>query len=92
MNARLQTWFPFRIQECLNGREWLSHELKKNNLGYIKKENCFIWLENFEKSQQLADKQLTISWQYEMNRIANKLNPIHDEIFNTDFHLSLSVN
>jgi hypothetical protein len=51
MNARIQTWFPFRIQVCLNGREWLSRELKKNNLGYIKKENCFIWLENFEKSQ-----------------------------------------
>ena len=81
MNARIQTWFPFRIQICLNGREWLSRELKKHNIGYIKKENCFIWLDNFEKSQQLANKQLEISWQQEMNRIAKKLNPIHDEIF-----------
>jgi hypothetical protein len=23
MNARIQTWFPFNVQICLNGREWL---------------------------------------------------------------------
>ena len=24
LNARIQTWFPFPIQVCLNGREWLA--------------------------------------------------------------------
>ncbi len=24
LNARIQTWFPFNIQICLNGREWLA--------------------------------------------------------------------
>ena len=24
VNARIQTWFPFSIQMCLNGREWLA--------------------------------------------------------------------
>jgi hypothetical protein len=24
MSARLQTWFPFNIQVCLNRREWLA--------------------------------------------------------------------
>ena len=27
MNARIQTWFPFRIQICLNGREWLARQM-----------------------------------------------------------------
>ena len=27
MSARLQTWFPFTIQICLNGREWLARQL-----------------------------------------------------------------
>ena len=27
MNARLQTWFPFNIQVCINGREWLSRQM-----------------------------------------------------------------
>jgi hypothetical protein len=27
MNARIQTWFPFNVQVCLNGREWLARQL-----------------------------------------------------------------
>jgi len=27
MNARIQTWFPFNVQICLNGREWLARQL-----------------------------------------------------------------
>src|SRR5207244_9958418 len=27
LNARIQTWFPFSIQMCLNGREWLGQRL-----------------------------------------------------------------
>jgi hypothetical protein len=27
LNARIQTWFPFSIQICLNGREWLAHQM-----------------------------------------------------------------
>jgi hypothetical protein len=28
MNARLQTWFPFHLQVCLNGREWLAQQME----------------------------------------------------------------
>jgi hypothetical protein len=28
LNARIQTWFPFSIQICLNGREWLARRCK----------------------------------------------------------------
>jgi hypothetical protein len=28
MNARIQTWFPFRIQICINGREWLARQME----------------------------------------------------------------
>jgi hypothetical protein len=24
MHLRLQTWFPFRVNLCLNGRHWLA--------------------------------------------------------------------
>jgi len=24
INARIQTWFPFSIEVCINGREWLA--------------------------------------------------------------------
>jgi len=31
MSARLQTWFPFNVQICLNGREWLSRQLRRRD-------------------------------------------------------------
>jgi hypothetical protein len=32
LNARIQTWFPFSIQICLNGREWLARQLHATGL------------------------------------------------------------
>ena len=29
MHLRLQTWFPFSLQVCLNGREWLARQEAK---------------------------------------------------------------
>ena len=29
MHVRLQTWFPFAIQVCINGREWLGQKLRR---------------------------------------------------------------
>ena len=34
MNARIQSWLPFSIQVCINGREWLAETLDKNGIGY----------------------------------------------------------
>ena len=30
MNIRLQTWFPYHIQVCMNGREWLRRSLENS--------------------------------------------------------------
>ena len=35
MNARIQTYFPFAIQICMNGREWLSRQLDGAGLGLL---------------------------------------------------------
>ena len=32
MSARLQTWFPFNVQICLNGREWAARQLPRQHL------------------------------------------------------------
>jgi hypothetical protein len=33
LHARLQSWFPFNIQICLNGREWLAHQMDQEGIG-----------------------------------------------------------
>ena len=82
MSARIQTWFPFRIQVCLNGREWLSRQLDKAGISYVKSDNCFLKISDWTQAQELMQKQLTLNWSKSMDKIANRLNPAFNEIFN----------
>ena len=46
LNARIQTWFPFSIQICLNGREWLAQQMRAAGLDYLQHDNCFPYIAN----------------------------------------------
>jgi hypothetical protein len=81
LNARIQTWFPFSIQICLNGREWLARQMQAAGLDYLQHDNCFPWIANWPKAQCWMDRQLKTQWPKLLNGIARQLNPIHAQIF-----------
>ena len=81
MNARIQTWFPFAIQICINGREWLARQMDRLKLHYQRHENCFSWIGDYQRAQQLLEEQLKGNWPQWLDAIARQLNPIHEEIF-----------
>jgi hypothetical protein len=54
MNARIQTWFPFSIQICLNGREWLAQKMRQQGIGFQQQDNCFVWIEDWAGAQRLV--------------------------------------
>jgi hypothetical protein len=81
MNARIQTWFPFPIQICINGREWLGRQMDRAGIDYVAAGNCFPWVERWNEAQRLLDEQLRTDWALVLGKIAEELNPIHPEIF-----------
>jgi hypothetical protein len=81
INARIQTWFPFNIQICLNGREWLARQLARRHSAFRRADNCFTWLGNAALAQRLMDEQLQTDWPAALTAIARALNPLHDGIF-----------
>jgi hypothetical protein len=81
MNARIQTWFPFTIQICLNGREWLARQLLGKGQNFRRADNCFTWLGDPSVAQHLMDEQLTTAWPAALSSIARSLNPCHETIF-----------
>ncbi|HEY4645677.1 MAG TPA: hypothetical protein VIH25_05300 [Steroidobacteraceae bacterium] len=82
MNARIQTWFPFNVQICLNGREWLARQLEREGVtDFRRQDNCFTWLGDPGRAQRLMDEQLTIDWPRILNVVARRLNPLHAAIF-----------
>jgi len=81
MSARIQTWFPFQIQVYLNGREWLSRQMDRAGLKYVRHENCFPWIEDYARAQALMEEQQKTKWSTELDAICGQLNPMHDEVF-----------
>jgi hypothetical protein len=82
MNARIQTWFPFNVQVCMNGREWLARQLEREGRSDFKRvDNCFTWFGNPVLAQRRMNQQLTTDWPAALNGIAHALNPSHDSIF-----------
>jgi hypothetical protein len=81
LNARIQTWFPFPVQICLNGREWLARQLEAAGLEYARQDNCFPWIADWAKAQRLLDRQQKANWPKLLGGMARQLNPIHGKIF-----------
>jgi hypothetical protein len=76
-----ETWFPFSIQICLNGREWLAQTMRQQGIGFQKQDNGFVWVEDWAAAQRLLDEQLKPDWPKLLDGIARGLNPRHEEMF-----------
>ena len=50
ISARLQTWFPFAIQICLNGREWLARQLDNHGVRYERLDNCLLEVADWQQA------------------------------------------
>ena len=73
--------FPFTTHVCLNGREWLARELDAAGIGYRRRENCFVWLEDLAAAQRLCDRQLDTAWAPLLNGLVQEINPAHASVF-----------
>ena len=62
MHVRVQSWFPFTVEVCLNGREWLARQMDRAGISYVQADNCFIKLRDPAAAQSLLDEQLHTDW------------------------------
>jgi hypothetical protein len=81
MHTRIQTWFPFRVYVCLNGREWLARQMDQAQLRYVRRDNTFTWLEDLAQTQALFAQQVQANWPSLLGELAEAVNPAHPEIF-----------
>ena len=81
MNARIQTWFPFTVQVCINGREWLKRQMDRAGIEYVSAGNCFPWVEDWTRAQALLNDQLRTDWPAALGRISEQLDPVHERTF-----------
>jgi hypothetical protein len=79
-HVRLQTWYPFSVDVCLNGRVWRAKQMDAAGLAYPRADNCFIALADPARAQALADSQHQTSWRELLNGLLAGAHPLRQEI------------
>jgi hypothetical protein len=81
MSARVQTWFPFSLQVCMNGREWLARRMEEKGMSYTRYDNSFPWIEDFPKAQKIMDDLLKTHWPRVLDAAVRQVHPAHATMF-----------
>jgi hypothetical protein len=80
MHVRLQTWLPFNVHICINGREWLARQMDAAGIAYHRSDNCFTWISDPAAAQALADQHSAFDWTGELTKAALAANPAISQI------------
>lgn len=80
MHVRVQSWFPFTVDICLNARHWLARQMDRAGLGYEQRDNCFIFLADPVAAQALLDEQLRTPWAKVLDGLLEQAHPCHHQI------------
>lgn len=81
MHLRLQTWAPFNVHVCVNGREWLARQMTARGICYEQRDNCFVEIANIRRAQTLFDRQLRTDWSGLLDRLLKQCHPAHAKLF-----------
>ena len=79
--VRVSSWFPFDVHVVLNGREWLARQMDAKGIDYLRRDNCFVRISDFDRAQKLADQQPKIKWMGQLDRLLRRVHPLHAEFF-----------
>jgi hypothetical protein len=74
-HVRLQTWFPFNAFVCVNGRDMLAGALARQGIEHRQRDNCFTWVRDVERAQQILREQVKIDWSEELTRLLTVSHP-----------------
>lgn len=75
MHVRLQSWFPFTIQVCINGREWLAQKMKRAGLSFTQQDNWFTAIEDVGRARRWMDEFTRRRWAGWLQRRARRVMP-----------------
>lgn len=79
--VRIQTWLPLNAHIVLNGREWLSRQLTSARIDFQRRDNCFSWVSNFERAQELLNRQLDAKWPQLLDGLLHRACPVATHVW-----------
>lgn len=86
MHVRVATWLPFGIHVCVNGREYLARRMRQAGIGFEQRDNCFVWIEDVERAQQMLADLEGRKWERWLTSLAKRVNPLLGKASGLDLH------
>ena len=86
--VRVPTWCPFRLQVYLNGHHRLACRLKRKQIVHTRLDNAFVEIEDFERTQKIADDWPVEKLHGKLNEWAGRYCPVIRQ-FQVGYHWSL---
>ena len=80
MHMRVQTWLPFGVRVCLNGRSWLARQMDQAGIDYVQRDNCFTRIGDVPAAQRLLDEQLKTHWPTVLDELAVAASPARSKL------------
>lgn len=75
-HVRFQTWYPFSVFVCVNGREMLAQRMTREGMAFRQRDNCFSWVEDIERAQKYLDEQKSMLWSEQLTRLLSAAHPM----------------
>jgi hypothetical protein len=76
LHVRLQTWFPFTMQVCINGRRWLANKLKRAGISFVQHDNTFTHIGDCQRAQQFLDQLTRRNLSRWLNSLTKQISPL----------------
>lgn len=75
-HVRIQSWLPFTVHVCVNGREWLCRELSRAGIRFTRSDNCLLRVGDLRQAQRLLDSQPWANWTKLLNDLLRRSCPV----------------
>ena len=79
-HVRIQSWLPFTVHICINGREWLCQSLLAVEIGFRQRDNCLVDVADVGAAQRLLTAQSQIDWSAELEMLLSEACPALSEL------------
>ncbi|HEY6122608.1 MAG TPA: hypothetical protein VIV66_21815 [Pyrinomonadaceae bacterium] len=76
IHIRLQTWLPFTMQVCVNGRRWLGNKLQQARIPFVQHDNTFTEIADLQRAQQLMNQLMQRDFASLLNALTKAINPL----------------
>ena len=80
LHVRVQSWFPFSVDACLNGRQWLARQMEAAGIVFEQRDNCFVSVSDPAAAQELCNQQLHTDWSARLDELLDLAHPLHAEL------------